>query len=119
MKVHYEKVIVEGKNRDRDYAREKDSSTEYCCDCMKSAKGSNYSEHPVAVKIYGNRVKIMAEEYSDRFCEEYSVPIKFCPWCGEKIEFIQDALLKEVSETIIIPAQERVISKFMEIKDGD
>ncbi len=104
MKIHYKTLIL---NLDGEeellnkqiISKNRKYLIDYCCDEMKHAINES------ALKVTQNELSIQIEEYDEggSGVTAYYPPIKYCPFCGEQIEQIEDYKAKVVRHTVHIP----------------
>ena len=123
MKVYY-KTINDGedlgyhgfKNDYRITYKLFDEKTIFCCDSMKESFEDGYpisfGEKDTSLNT-NNKVCIYWYSYG---YDEYN--IDYCPWCGEKIECIEDkrVLIKKKKKVVKVPAHEKVVEKEYEVE---
>ena len=109
MKVHYKTIVVERNPKYPDFDPSYKKIIEnkgkplidYCCDDMKNAVRDDTFE------ITCTEFYLQREGFDEGgSCIETQFPaISFCPYCGEKIEYIEDYKAQIVTKKVKIPAQ--------------
>ena len=127
MKVHYKSVLLNPDRKPSDkemwhssVLRKKNNEylIDYCCEAMKSAL-DKYTE---VFDVTGHEFYLydVSGDYDSTHSTFYFHRVDFCPFCGDKVEYIEDYKAKEVMykariQAKHIPARTETRSKEVKI----
>ncbi len=86
MKIHYKTIYDEALNLDNKSVIRKNGKywIKYCCKEVEEAVEDK------CIEIGGNELFLLYKDSYDEGVITYSIPIKYCPFCGETIEQVED-----------------------------
>jgi hypothetical protein len=131
MKIHYKTILVTDEKKREFYGDEQyfilhegkgwqsPIKADICCETMKQALASDV----FYIQEVGNKDntewQIGLLLYTDDKCEGVSTwyyhSLKYCPFCAEKIEYVEDYKAKTVRKNVKIP--EKIIESRTESRD--
>lgn len=88
MKVIYKTIVLNEEMSIYEYM-----SHEPCCEDMELA----VKAHVVSVSN-GNKVVLREQDSYDHYMSDYDISIKFCPFCGVAIDFVEGKKVKRVQK---------------------
>lgn len=118
MLLHYKAIIMD---ESTDFIgklvieKKRKKQIDYCCEEMERAISTQ------AIDIMGIEVSIQHSDY-DGYTTDYYPSISFCPFCGEKIEVVEEYRVKQKTYTAhiqekVIPAHTERRSKEVRVAD--
>jgi len=116
MKIHYKTILLneEGLVNEQVIEKRRKRQIEYCCKEIEKA---------IEIQVISVTCKdlfLQESEYHGNYLEDWAYhPLKFCPFCGERIEHIEEYKARNVMHKVHVPAKTtpaRTEARYKEVK---